>query len=147
MKKHSVLFIKKHIKFIDEVPEAFTVDTDKKWILFIIDQLISNALKYTADNGSITFKSFEDDKEQVLAIEDNGTGIKSEDLNRLFSKAFTGYNGRNENIKATGFGLYLSQKLAKKLNHYITIESEYGKGTTAFIHFPKWNDYYNVTRM
>lgn len=147
VKKHSVIFIKKHIKLWNEVPEAFTVDTDKKWLLFIVDQLLSNALKYTGINGSIAFKSCENDKEQVLIVEDSGAGIKNEDINRIFTKAFTGFNGRNENLKATGFGLYLSQKLAKKLGHYITLESEYGKGTKVHIHFPKWNDYYNVTKM
>ncbi|NFQ66554.1 sensor histidine kinase [Clostridium sporogenes] len=147
VKKHSIMFIKKHIKLINEVPETFTVDSDKKWLLFIIDQLVSNALKYTNKNGSITFKIFQDDKQKMLIVQDNGQGIKSEDLKRIFNNAFTGHNGRNKNLKATGMGLYLSQKLAKKLNHYITIESQYGKGTTVIIYFPKWKDYYEVTKM
>lgn len=147
IKKHSVIFIRKHIKLNDNLTDAFTVDTDGKWLLFIIDQLISNALKYTHEGGSISIDCSEDDKEKSLIIEDTGTGIKAQDLNRLFEKSFTGYNGRNENTKSTGFGLYLSQKLARKLGHYITIQSEYGKGTKAIIHFPKWNDYYNVTKM
>lgn len=147
VKKHSILFIKKHFKLTTHVPVSFTVYTDKKWLLFIIDQLLSNALKYTNKGGSIVFSSFENDKEKLLIIEDNGTGIKSQDLNKIFSKAFTGYNGRNANLKATGLGLYLSQKLAKKLGHYITLESEYGKGTKAIIHFPKWDDFYDVTLM
>ncbi|MGJ0907599.1 sensor histidine kinase [Clostridium botulinum] len=147
VKKYSIIFIKKHIKLLNEVPEAFTVDSDKKWILFIIDQIVSNALKYSNVNGIVIFKTLENDKEKVLIIEDNGLGIKSEDLKKIFNNAFTGYNGRNINLKATGMGLYLSQKLAKKLNHYITIESQYGKGTTVIIYFPKWKDYYEVTKM
>ncbi|MDP4177146.1 MAG: HAMP domain-containing sensor histidine kinase [Bacillota bacterium] len=147
IKKHSIIFIKKHIHLINEVSQNICVDTDKKWLLFIIDQLLSNSLKYTNTQGSITFKIIESGKEKILIIEDTGIGIKSQDINHLFSKAFTGFNGRNENIKATGFGLYLSQKLAKKLGHYITIESKYGCGTKACIHFPKWNDYYDVTKM
>jgi signal transduction histidine kinase len=145
IKKHSILFIKKHIKLVNEISDTLIVDTDKKWLLFIVDQLVSNALKYTHDDGSISFKASENDKEKLLTIEDNGIGIKAEDLKRIFSSAFTGYNGRNENLKATGMGLYLSQKLAKKLGHHITLESEYGKGTKVTIHFPKWNDYYSVT--
>jgi Signal transduction histidine kinase len=147
VKKHAMMFISKKINFKDEVSSEITVDTDKKWISFIVDQLISNALKYTHEGGSITIKSQCIDKEKLLIIEDTGVGIKSEDIARLFSPSFTGYNGREENSKATGFGLYLSQKLAQKLGHHITIESEHGRGTRAIIHFPFWNDYYDVTKM
>lgn len=147
IKKHSIIFIKKGIRVIVHVPNAITIDSDKKWLLFILDQLLSNALKYTNTNGTIIFNYSENEKEILLSVEDDGVGIKSEDLNRIFTKAYTGFNGRNENIKATGFGLYLSQKLAKRLGHYLSIESEYGKGTKVYIHFPKWTDYYDVTKM
>ncbi|MCB2350589.1 sensor histidine kinase [Clostridium estertheticum] len=147
IKKHSIIFIKNHIKLINKVPETFIIDTDKKWLLFIIDQLLSNALKYTSNGGSIIFKHTESTKEDLLIVEDTGIGIKSEDINRLFKKSFTGFNGRNENLKASGMGLYLSQKIAKKLGHYITIESEYGIGTGVIIHFLKWDNYYDVTKM
>lgn len=147
IKKHSVIFIRKHIRPLNSIPDDFTVDTDKKWLLFIIDQIVSNALKYTNENGCISFKSDKNDSEKVLIIEDNGVGIKSEDLKRIFNKSFTGYNGRNNNLKATGMGLYLSQKLARKLGHNITIESVFGKGTKVYIHFPVWDDYYDVTNM
>ena len=147
IKKHSIIFIKKHIKVMNKVPESIIVDTDKKWLLFIIDQLVSNSLKYTNKGGSVIFSYIEAEKEVLLVIEDTGIGIKSEDINRIFQKSFTGFNGRNESLKATGMGLYLSRKIAKKLGHYITLESEYGKGTKAIIHFLKWNDYYEVTKM
>ncbi|MGH4122142.1 MAG: sensor histidine kinase [Clostridium sp.] len=147
IKKHSIIFIKKHIKLINKVPESLIIDTDKKWLLFIIDQLLSNSLKYTSDGGSIIFKHIEVTKEFLLIVEDTGVGIKSEDINRLFKKSFTGFNGRNENTKSSGMGMYLSQKIAKKLGHYITLESEYGKGTKVIIHFLKWNNYYEVTKM
>ncbi|MBZ9618110.1 sensor histidine kinase [Clostridium estertheticum] len=147
IKKHSIIFIKKHIKLINKVPETLIIDTDKKWLLFIIDQLLSNSLKYTSNGGSIIFKHTEAEKEVLLIVEDTGIGIKSEDINRLFKKSFTGFNGRNENLKASGMGLYLSQKIAKKLGHYITLESEYGKGTKVIIHFLKWDNYYDVTKM
>ncbi|MBX4269940.1 sensor histidine kinase [Clostridium estertheticum] len=147
IKKHSIIFIKKHIKLINKVPETLIIDTDKKWLLFIIDQLLSNSLKYTSNGGSIIFKHIEAEKEVLLIVEDTGIGIKSEDINRLFKKSFTGFNGRNENLKASGMGLYLSQKIAKKLGHYITLESEYGIGTKLIIHFLKWDNYYDVTKM
>lgn len=147
IKKHSIIFIKKHIKVMNKVPENVRVDTDKKWLLFIIDQLVSNSLKYTNKGGSIIFRYIEVEKEVLLIVEDTGMGIKGEDINRIFQKSFTGFNGRNESLKATGMGLYLSQKIAKKLGHYITLESEYGEGTKAIIHFLKWNDYYDVTKM
>ena len=147
IKKHSIIFIKKNIKLNLHISDECTAYSDKKWLLFIIDQIISNALKYTNHNGIISFYSKENDLENVLLIEDNGCGIKKEDMGRLFTKSFTGQNGRMHNIKATGFGLYLSQKLAKKLGHFITIESEYKKGTKVYIHFPKYNDYYDITKM
>jgi len=147
IKKHSIIFIKKHIKLINKVPEILMIDSDKKWLIFIIDQLISNSLKYTSNGGSIIFKTSAVEKEVLLIVEDTGIGIKSEDINRIFKKFFTGFNGRNENLKASGMGLYLAQKIAKKLGHYITLESEYGKGTKVVIHFLKWNDYYDVTKM
>ena len=146
VKKHAVLFIRKHIELKDTVPDKLSVDTDRKWLLFILDQLFSNALKYTPESGSISVSAKQSEKETVLCIEDNGCGIKSEDMGRLFKKSFTGQNGRAESSKATGFGLYLSQKLAKKLGAFITIESEYGKGTRAFVHFPVLSDYYNLTK-
>lgn len=146
VKKHSIIFIRKHISFINKVESSFWVDTDKKWLLFIIDQIISNSLKYTSANGTIKCSAYENHKEKVLVIEDTGIGIKKEDMDRVFQKSFTGSNGRNVNSKATGMGLYLSYKLAKKLGHDITIQSEYGKGTCVSVHFPKWNDYY-ITKM
>ncbi|MDT8718551.1 sensor histidine kinase [Clostridium sp. 19966] len=147
IKKHSLLFIKKHIKLVNDCPEDFVVDSDKKWLLFIINQVLSNSLKYTHDNGSISFEITENNMEKLLIISDTGIGIKPEDIKRIFTKAFTGYNGRNENLKATGIGLYLANKLCKKLGHSITLESTVDAGTKVYIHFPKWNDYYQVTKM
>lgn len=147
IKLHSGIFIKKRIRLNLEIDDDFCVDTDKKWLLFIINQIISNSLKYTSKEGTILVKAWEAQDEKLLLIEDNGIGIKKEDLSRIFAKSFTGYNGRSEASKSTGLGLYLSYKLAKKLGHNITVESEYNKGTKLYIHFPKWCDYYDVTKM
>ncbi len=117
------------------------VESDYKWLLFIIKQILDNSEKYTEKSDTIKIYVEIAEKEKLLHIEDNGIGIKQEDLERVFEKSFTGYNGRVKH-HSTGMGLYLSQKLAKKLGQYITIASEYNKGTKVSIHFPKWNDYY-----
>jgi signal transduction histidine kinase len=140
VKKHSALFIKKQIRVSLEVPAGLSVFTDRKWLLFIMDQLLSNALKYTEEKGAIQITAQRNGMETVLSYNDNGRGIKKEDMPRLFAKSFTGQNGRGPGSTATGLGLYLAQKLARKLNHSISISSEYGSGTSASIHFPILED-------
>lgn len=142
IKKHAKTFINKKIKISIENVNV-DVTTDKKWLMFIIDQIIWNSLKYTKESGRIRIDTERDEKEKRLIIEDNGIGIKIEDIGRVFEKGFTGHRGR-ENYKSTGMGLYLSKKLARKLGHDITIESEYGKYTRVIIHFPKLIDYHNT---
>lgn len=146
IKKHAIIFIRKHIRFINNIDEKSVVDTDGKWLLFILNQIISNALKYTNENGEISAYFYENNDEKIIEIKDDGVGIKEEDINRIFQKSFTGHNGRNTNLKASGLGLYLSKKMAKELGHYIKIKSVYSMGTSVYIHFPKWNDYY-ITKM
>ena len=102
--------------------------TDKKWLSFILEQIISNAVKYTY-KGNVTISVSEDKK---ISISDTGIGIVEEDLPRIFEKGFTGYNGR-ENMKSTGLGLYLCKKTADKISAEITAESEIGKGSTFVI--------------
>lgn len=142
IKKNAKMFIGKRIKLVLE-DLAFSVQSDIKWLNFIVEQILLNAIKYTNNNGTIKIYSLSDDKEQCIIIEDNGIGIKEEDIKRVFDKGFTGYNGR-ENLKATGIGLYLSKKLANKLGHDISIESEYSKYTKVYIHFPKIMDYFMI---
>ena len=141
VKKQAKTFISKKIN-IEICNTDLIVITDKKWLSFIIEQVLSNSLKYTSDGGKIKIYGLVEDKDQKLVIEDNGIGIKEEDLNRVFDKGFTGYNGR-ENYKSTGIGLYLSKKLARKLGHDIKIESKYGEYTKVTIIFPKLLDYLN----
>ena len=143
VKKHAKEFIGKKIR-IEISNLEFTIDSDKKWIFFILDQIVSNSLKYTASNGFVKISGIVKSNEKQLFIEDNGVGIKSEDIDRVFDKGFTGYNGR-ENYKATGMGLYLSKNLATKLGHKITIESKSFEFTKVTVHFPKLIDYYRVT--
>jgi signal transduction histidine kinase len=142
VKKHAKEFIVKKIK-IEMKDLAFSIDSDKKWLFFILDQILSNSLKYTGSNGFIKISGILMNNEKQLIIEDNGIGIKAEDINRVFDKGFTGYNGR-ENFKATGMGLYLSKSLATKLGHKITIESKLSEFTRVTVHFPKHLDYYSI---
>ncbi|MBC3888773.1 sensor histidine kinase [Acetobacterium paludosum] len=121
----------------------FQIDTDEKWLGFIVKQIVDNAVKYSNPNGKISIYAEQHNAETVLIIADQGPGIKAEDIRRVFDKNFTGNNGRKFET-ATGFGLYLSQKIARKLGHHIAISSDYEKGTRVSIHFPVWNDYYDV---
>ncbi len=98
--------------------------TDEKWLLFIVEQILSNSIKYTRQGG-VTISVTED---RVLKIADTGIGIAPEDLPRIFEKGFTGCNGR-ENSKATGLGLYLCRRAAERLSHKIYAESVPGQGT------------------
>ncbi|MHC1750679.1 MAG: sensor histidine kinase [Cellulosilyticaceae bacterium] len=140
--KHAKIFISKKIKI--EIKDIdFFVSTDKKWLGFILDQIVSNALKYTNDNGIIKIYVKQNSKGKTLVIEDNGIGIKEEDIDRVFNKGFTGYNGRGL-YKSTGMGLYLAKELGQKLGHPISIESSYGEWTKVKIHFPKLTDYFDV---
>ncbi len=123
IRKFASQFIRKKIQLKYE-GTSVRVLTDEKWLTFILEQLISNAIKYT-EGGCITI-SVEEDK--VLSITDTGIGIAKEDLPRIFEKGFTGYNGRSDK-KATGLGLYLCKTTADKLSHRIQVESEIGVGS------------------
>lgn len=123
---------------IDNLDNDVTVYTDKKWIIFIISQIISNSIKYGAK--IIKIYSKEDKTNCSLYIQDNGIGIPSEDLIRVFDKGFTGINGRKYS-KSTGIGLYLCKKLCNKLDIGIDVSSKQGYGTMLKIVFPKFNIY------
>lgn len=98
--------------------------TDEKWLAFVVEQLLSNALKYTPEGGVIRVYGDGD----TLVIADSGIGIREEDIPRVFEKGFTGFNGR-EDKKSTGIGLYLCRQVMDRLNHGITIASRPGQGT------------------
>ena len=126
VRKYAQMFILKKIR-LDFQPSAITVLSDEKWLTYVIEQILSNALKYTAA-GSIAIYN----QGKNLIIEDSGIGIRAEDLPRVFEKGFTGYNGRADK-KSTGIGLYLTKRILDKLGHTIIIESAVGKGTKVTI--------------
>ena len=116
-------FITRKLKLCYEPLNAACV-TDEKWLLFVVEQVLSNALKYTRE-GSITITM---EHPKTLVIRDTGIGIAPEDLPRIFEKGYTGYNGRGDQ-KASGLGLYLCRTICRKLGHSITAESAPDEGT------------------
>lgn len=124
--KYAPMFVRKKLG-LDLHEIKYDVLTDEKWFTFVIEQILSNALKYT-DIGKITIYI----NDNVFIIEDSGIGIAAEDLPRIGEKGFTGYNGRYDK-KATGIGLFLCKTVCKKLGHHFTIESQIGVGTKVSI--------------
>lgn len=123
VRKFSSQFIRRKIKLVYE-PVGATVLTDEKWLLFVLEQILSNALKYTkAGEIEITLE-----EPKTVCIRDTGIGIAPEDINRIFEKGYTGYNGRTDK-KASGIGLYLCRQICGKLGHKITAQSRVGEGT------------------
>ncbi len=130
VKKFAPMFISKHLS-INLKDLNVKILTDEKWLSFVIEQLLSNAVKYTS-SGGITIRTCTENEQLCIIIEDTGIGIRSEDLPRLFEKGFTGYNGRMDK-KASGLGLYLCRSICDKLGHKISIESQENKGTKVTI--------------
>ena len=145
VKKYSILFIGSGLQFSLENFSAQAV-TDEKWLAFVVEQLLSNAIKYTPD-GQIRIYGLDDGKTEIqehdahkeaayLVIEDSGIGIREEDLPRIFERGFTGYNGRFDG-KSTGIGLYLCKQILDRLSHTIQVESRVGKGTKVILGFAR----------
>lgn len=131
VRKYAPLFISKKINLnLSEI--TCQVITDEKWLVFVLEQLLSNALKYTTE-GSVSIY-LDSEEENCLVISDTGMGIAKEDLPRVFERGFTGANGRMDK-KATGLGLFLCQKILDKLAHTIVLFSEPGKGVTVKLYF------------
>lgn len=138
VKKYAVLFIGSGLSFSMEEFSCMAV-TDEKWVTFVLEQILSNALKYTKAGGISIYGADESGKKKAakadyVVIEDTGIGIKKEDLPRIFERGFTGCNGRMDK-KSTGIGLYLCRQIMDRLSHTIFVESEEGKGTKVFLGF------------
>ncbi len=127
VKKFAAEFIDRGIRLSYKPLEAEVI-TDEKWLSFVIEQIISNALKYTP-SGKVIITW---EKKQVLCIRDTGIGIAPEDLPRIFEKGYTGYNGRSDK-KASGLGLYLCQRICKNLGHKLWVESVPDEGTAVYL--------------
>ena len=119
--------------------------TDSKWLEFIINQIVSNSIKYKKEKDSFIEITGKDYKNYVtITIYDNGKGISKSDLPRVFNKTFTGNNGRSTSSKSTGMGLYLCKELCEKLGHKIEIDSKNHEYTKVTITIYK-KDFYNVS--
>ena len=126
IRKYAPLFIDKKLG-INYEPVPTTILTDEKWLSFIIEQLLSNAVKYT-NEGTVSIEVTDD----TIKISDTGIGIRSEDLPRIFEKGYTGFNGRSGS-KSSGLGLYLCSLAAERLSLKLSVTSEPGKGSQFFI--------------
>ena len=127
IRKYSKEFILKKLKLEYESVD-YKVLTDSKWLSFIIEQVISNSVKYTSEGYVKIYMS----SPGVLCIEDSGIGIRKEDLPRIFENGYTGFNGR-EDKRASGIGLYLCKRIADNLGHKISAESKQGEGTRIYL--------------
>lgn len=133
VRKFASEFITRKIH-LEYQPSEQTVITDEKWLSFVVEQIISNALKYTRQDGCVKIYI---DEPKTLCIEDNGIGIAPEDLPRIFEKGYTGYNGHADK-RASGIGLYLCRRICRNLGADITVLSEPDKGTTVRINLEEY---------
>lgn len=136
LKKNSRLFIQNKIGVVTENLQVI-VYSDEKWLQFILNQILTNSVKYSdKPDARVKISACEKENSVVLSIEDNGTGIPQNELPRIFDKGFTGTNGR-KNVRSTGIGLYICKKLCDKLGLALHADSDFGKGTVISIIFPK----------
>ena len=137
LKKYSLLFIHNHISLEYQSNLTYVV-SDSQWLTILIEQILSNALKYT-ENGKIAIQYLEE--KHALEIRDTGIGIRSEDIPKIFDRGYSGFNGRM-NEKSSGLGLYLARKISERLNIQIEVESKLSKGSVFRLVFPT-----NLTKM
>lgn len=128
VKKLAALFIYKDIE-LSLHPLPGVIVTDEKWLVFVLEQLLSNAVKYTPAHGQVSIRLLDGSK-TVLTIEDTGIGILPQDLPRVFEWGYTGYNARGDQ-RSTGLGLFLCKQAMDMLGHTITLHSTVGQGTRA----------------
>ena len=126
VRKYAPLFIRGKVS-LDLRETGLRVLTDEKWLQLVVEQVLSNAVKYTP-GGRVTVWT----EGNWLMVEDNGVGIAPEDLPRIFDRGFTGCNGRMDK-RATGIGLYLCRQICRRLGHTIAVDSEPGRGTRVTI--------------
>ncbi|MBL1228327.1 sensor histidine kinase [Enterococcus sp. BWB1-3] len=129
VKKYATFFIYQNLSFSFQETKQ-SVISDKKWLQFVVEQILINAIKYTKRGGIRIYANPENSKELIIA--DSGIGILPEDRQRIFEKGYTGYNGHNHQ-KASGLGLYMSDEVMRSLGHTIHITSEVGKGTKVWL--------------
>lgn len=123
VRNNQFFLIKNHF-LLELSVEDVKVYTDKSWLVYVLDQLISNAIKYAAGRPVLKIWSTSKEREVLLCVEDHGEGIRQEDISRVFEKGFIGGSHHNGKYKSTGMGLYIAAKIIERLGHQISVESE-----------------------
>ena len=118
---------------IDLQVESIKIYTDPSWFVYVLDQIIQNAVKYCTESPRLVIQSMQENEGIVLVLEDNGEGILESDIRRIFERGYTGSNHHNGKYKSTGMGLYLAAQIIERLGHTIAVESEYGTYTRFLI--------------
>lgn len=144
IKRNKKDLLTKKIKL--EIDVDYNVYSDSKWLEFILNQILTNSIKYQSKKPKIEIKTIKNKDNVILTIKDNGIGIAKDELSKVFDKGFTGTNGRKK-YNSTGIGLYLVKKLCQKLRHSISIESILNQETTVTIIFPIGSMTNNLTNM
>jgi len=140
--KNKQLLIQNNVR-VDTSCLHYRVYSDKKWIVFILNQIIINCIQYRKDNSQITIMASEEGRNIKLSVKDNGIGIKESEISRIFQHGFTGSNGRNAK-NSTGIGLYLCKELSEKLGITISAKSNLNAYTEMVLLFPKDNNLYEL---
>lgn len=143
IRNNRFFLIEKKFDIKIDIDETF-VYSDKEWLTYIIDQLINNAIKYSKKDPYLKIWTKKDKNETLLFFEDNGEGIKKEDLPRIFERGYIGSNHRNNQYKSTGFGLYMVDLILKRLGHDCYVESSFSKYTCFIIVFKDNRDFFNL---
>lgn len=137
VKNNQFFLIQKNFT-LDIHMEDHKVYTDPSWLVYILDQLFSNAIKYATEQPCLIIRSEKTEDAVILSVEDHGEGILESDIRRVFEKGFTGSNHHNGKYKSTGMGLYMVSRVAEKLEHEIRIESEAGEYTRVLVVFRRY---------
>lgn len=129
---------------LDLQVDPISILTDSKWLFFILAQILSNSIKYSPNGSTLHIKTKEVDHGWHLIVRDEGVGIKSDELGRIYDRGYTGSLGRIPGEKSTGLGLYLAHALCKKLGHQLHIDSTPNEGTTVSIIFNRQKAYFEM---
>ncbi|KHL95012.1 membrane protein [Paenibacillus sp. IHB B 3415] len=133
------LFIRRNIRADIQVGANFAVYSDAKWLMFMLSQILTNAVNYTPGTGKcVTISAQRRGSDIILNITDQGIGISPEDLKRVFNPYFTGERGRQYH-ESTGMGLYLVREVCRRLGHKVELQSKLGEGTTVRLSFSNSN--------
>ncbi len=135
LKNLSYFLIQENFQIEQKINDIF-VYSDRRWLVYLLDQLLANAVKYRSSQPVLTFQAEKISKEQtVFSVSDNGIGILKEEIPYIFDRGFIGSNLRDGDYRSTGMGLYFVKKMAKRLGIEIGIDSDIGRGTTVKLYF------------